>query len=434
MLKTNKLLITLATLTSLIACSSPKTSIKHKSNSDETKLFCGFLKNYNKETITLSSGLTALANSLLYTFTYVSEGQLLDKPTDPEREGYDFLGWYKDSKCEEAWLFEKDIVTENMYLYASWNYKESSEFVEPEYVEPSKIDDSLSEIIEVRGILNSPLDNGNVKVSTVMQSRLVDSKLDCSSLLNYKMKSGTVIDECTFDSSSSVVSLSAHNGGETKQINIHVINAASEYIVDNATYESKAVAYEKKYKSEEDHHILLVGSSSMENWKTSSNDLLPMVTYNHGIGGTTVEQWSEDLNERLAYPYNPKTLVYYVGINNVINSHDDAATINNKLDVLFTKTHSRLPDTKIYYVLLNLIPGYMNYKTTIEAVNAHVWEFARQNSYIIPLDAGSSLLKENGEPNKAYFLSDGLHMSLYGYVLWGAVIKQALIDGMSNND
>ena len=47
-------------------------------------------------------------------------GQLLEKPADPEREGYQLEGWYKDADLTELWDFETDKVTGNMTLYAGW--------------------------------------------------------------------------------------------------------------------------------------------------------------------------------------------------------------------------------------------------------------------------------------------------------------------------
>ena len=60
------------------------------------------------------------------------EGGVLTKPPyDPKREGYTFVGWFKDAGCEDAWSFESDTITlrfdENDYLiyeeirlYAGW--------------------------------------------------------------------------------------------------------------------------------------------------------------------------------------------------------------------------------------------------------------------------------------------------------------------------
>jgi len=50
----------------------------------------------------------------------VEHGGLVTKPTDPTREGYAFGGWYKESGCENAWVFNTDTVTSDVTLYAKW--------------------------------------------------------------------------------------------------------------------------------------------------------------------------------------------------------------------------------------------------------------------------------------------------------------------------
>ena len=58
-------------------------------------------------------------------------GKIMKPPYDPRREGYAFLGWYKDEGCTEAWDFENDEVEihfdeegnriyEEIKLYAGW--------------------------------------------------------------------------------------------------------------------------------------------------------------------------------------------------------------------------------------------------------------------------------------------------------------------------
>ena len=47
-------------------------------------------------------------------------GGTINKPADPIREGYVFLGWYKDDDCEDAWNFGEDTVTADITLYAKW--------------------------------------------------------------------------------------------------------------------------------------------------------------------------------------------------------------------------------------------------------------------------------------------------------------------------
>ncbi|MEY9974481.1 putative repeat protein (TIGR02543 family) [Lysinibacillus sp. RC46] len=57
----------------------------------------------------------------------VKEGELMNTPTAPTKEGYTFAGWYKDSELSEAWDFAKDIVKEDLTLYAKWKEDDASE-------------------------------------------------------------------------------------------------------------------------------------------------------------------------------------------------------------------------------------------------------------------------------------------------------------------
>ena len=58
-------------------------------------------------------------------------GKITKPPYDPKREGYTFLGWYKEPECVNAWDFENDVVEiqydedgnriyEEICLYAKW--------------------------------------------------------------------------------------------------------------------------------------------------------------------------------------------------------------------------------------------------------------------------------------------------------------------------
>lgn len=47
-------------------------------------------------------------------------GELLDVPEDPTREGYEFMGWYKDYACSVKWNVDKDTIEGDITLYAGW--------------------------------------------------------------------------------------------------------------------------------------------------------------------------------------------------------------------------------------------------------------------------------------------------------------------------
>lgn len=64
--------------------------------------------------VTFNSYDGSLINSL-----EIEEGSKLNKPEDPIKEGYIFLGWFKDSEFNNAYDFN-EIVISNLTLHAKW--------------------------------------------------------------------------------------------------------------------------------------------------------------------------------------------------------------------------------------------------------------------------------------------------------------------------
>ena len=50
----------------------------------------------------------------------VALGSKATKPADPTAEGYTFGGWFKDAGCSEAFVFETEVIDDNITLYAKW--------------------------------------------------------------------------------------------------------------------------------------------------------------------------------------------------------------------------------------------------------------------------------------------------------------------------
>ena len=65
----------------------------------------------------------------MYWIDYEKDQTLIFEPPVPYLEGYEFLGWYKESECINQWDFDKDMIEssldlENMVqlkLYAKWS-------------------------------------------------------------------------------------------------------------------------------------------------------------------------------------------------------------------------------------------------------------------------------------------------------------------------
>ena len=425
--KKNKLI---GTLGLCVACAAAITSTIQKASSTNAwfqPVYVDFFNNYLREDFELSNGVKGKGNNLIYLTVQVTGGDKVSKPADPVRDRYEFQGWYKEETCENEWVFDTEVVTKNTRLFAKWGVGQKDQGGEPEYVPPSTVvPDEAGIDYTIKSVMNFKVSNGQVKVSKAALDRLEANADNVLPLLEYKVKAGINM-TATYADNKITVTL------DNSSFTIAVKDDSNSFILDNSNYENKAKNYEAKIAEEnENYHVMLAGSSSIEFWTSSKEDLEPVVSYNHGIGGTTIEQWDEQLNQRLVYPYKPKMVVYYVGINNVINSKQSATTIWNNLQKFFNDTHEALPDTKVQYIMMNLIPGYKGYWDVINAVNAEVVNYQKDNSWLTLINPGEALLKANGEPNAAYFRTDGLHLSYYGYVVWGEIIKQSILAGLQN--
>ncbi len=384
-----------------------------------------FMWNYPRMDVEAPSGFIERGDSLIYEKIEITSGKTFAKPaTDPVREKYEFQGWFKEKTCETLWDFEHDTSKYSVYLYAKWGVSQGEEYVEPEYTYPETF--LFNETFRVDGILNMPVVDNKVNLTTAAIGRLKASPDDVRFAVNYARRADVTLTVATYNESSKVIHLEV-SSGETWDITVVDVTAALSVASDSTYYEQKAVNYEKDLDIE-NYHIALAGSSSMENWATSGEDMAPIVTFNHGIGGTTVEQWTNKLLQRLVLPYSPKAVVYYVGVNNIINSNKTGTETGNALKALFDKTHERLPKTKIFYVLINKLPMYGHFQDHFDTANAMALQYQSEHNYLTCIDAGKGLLKDNGLPNAGYFLTDGLHMSKVGYVIWGKAVKDAIID------
>ena len=389
--------------------------------------YVDFFNNYMREEFELSNGTKGKGNNLIYKTVEVRGEHAIAKPEeDPVRKNYEFQGWYKEEACENEWNFKTDVVMGNTRLFAKWGVAQKEQGQEPEYTPPSTVrPDEAGMDYAIKSVMYSQVNNGQVKLSTAAIMKLEANKDNVLPFMEYNVKK-----DIPFTATYANNNITVNVGTQT--INIQVKDDSLNLVLDNATYENKAKKYEANALEEDSYHVMLAGSSSIEFWENSKQDLEPVVSFNHGIGGTTIEQWDNSLNQRLVYPYKPKMVVYYVGINNVINSKQSAATIWSNLQTFLNHTHENLPDTKVQYIMMNLIPGYRTYWDIINEVNAKLVEYQKTNTWLTLINPGEALLKGNGEPNAAYFRTDGLHLSHYGYVVWGEIIKQSIFKGLEN--
>ena len=89
--------------------------------------------NFATDTVTSNTTLYAKWTPITYTVTFdvdggvaidpltnVMQGSTITAPNAPTKDGFDFMGWYKEVGLTTAWNFATDTVTANTTLYAKW--------------------------------------------------------------------------------------------------------------------------------------------------------------------------------------------------------------------------------------------------------------------------------------------------------------------------
>ena len=427
-----KLYLILPVLTLLFSCNTKDdNSYKPGRTYGDDKYYALFMYNYPRVTGESANGYEEKYDNPLYLKQEIQINQLITEPeVAPERDKYEFQGWFRESACTNPWNFELDYAKGSTFLYAKWGVSSSEEYVEPEYIYPERIIEDMN--FKVTGILNKELKSSTeVDLTVGAINRLKKSPSDVKFAINYERKEDVTLDVATFDVATSTIHIET---SASDVFNIYVNDITASLNIANMfpgqrwvqSFEDKAKGYEQRDYDLGNYHVALMGSSSMENWDTSTEDMAPIATFNYGIGGTTVENWTQALLERLVTPYSPKLVAYYVGVNNIINSGKNGTETGQALVNLFNETHRRLPEAKILYILINKLPGYMDKQPEFDIANNYALEYEASHDFLKCVDAGVGLLKDNGLPHYGYFRSDGLHMSRYGYVIWGAAVKKAI--------
>lgn len=63
---------------------------------------------------------TYKGDNSIKTLTNVKPNSKIDKPSDPVRDGFEFIKWAIDLKGENEWSFAEDVVTKSVTIFAIW--------------------------------------------------------------------------------------------------------------------------------------------------------------------------------------------------------------------------------------------------------------------------------------------------------------------------
>jgi lysophospholipase L1-like esterase len=173
--------------------------------------------------------------------------------------------------------------------------------------------------------------------------------------------------------------------------------------------------------------ILFVGSSSFTNWTDVQAYFPGYPIVNRGFGGSSLPdliRYADDI----IFPYQPKQVVIYCGENDLAASDTvTAAMVVTRFKILFGMIRKKLGNTPVVFVSLKPSPSRSRLFPKMKIVNAQVKAFLQKNKNTAYADVYSKMLDASGQPVKAIFLDDMLHMKPEGYAIWQKVIAPLLL-------
>lgn len=161
---------------------------------------------------------------------------------------------------------------------------------------------------------------------------------------------------------------------------------------------------------------LVVGSSSIDMWKSLEEDFADRHVIRRGVSGTkAIDLYN--YREQLIAPFSPKRIIIYEG-DNEIGFKWEVDEMMESMKRLFHEVRRMKPDAEIYMVSIKPSPVREKSLPKIQQVNALIKEFVESQPRAGYIDIHTPMLNADGSVRPELFLGDGLHPAKEGYDIW----------------
>ena len=172
--------------------------------------------------------------------------------------------------------------------------------------------------------------------------------------------------------------------------------------------------------------ILLTGSSSIARWNDqAAKALAPLTVIARGFGGSMMSDVLHHL-DTVALKYKPRAILIYEGDNDTFYGVAEKEIIGS-LEKIVDRVHEELPDTRIYLMAVKPSTSRVGVWENAQRVNAGYKEIAKHDPQVYFIDSATPFLKSDGNVMTDIFVEDGLHLNPMGNLIWGSVIRAALM-------
>lgn len=161
---------------------------------------------------------------------------------------------------------------------------------------------------------------------------------------------------------------------------------------------------------------LVVGSSSIDMWKSLESDFPGKNVIRRGVSGTkAIDLYN--YRDLLIKPFNPKRIIIYEG-DNEIGFKWEVSEMMEAMKKLFFEVRRMKPDAEICLVSVKPSPVRAKNLPKIQEFNRQLRKFAESQPNTGFIDIHTPMLDSDGNVRPELFLKDGLHPAPEGYDIW----------------
>jgi lysophospholipase L1-like esterase len=162
--------------------------------------------------------------------------------------------------------------------------------------------------------------------------------------------------------------------------------------------------------------IVFVGSSSIKNWTGVAADFPGLPVLNRGFGGSTMADvvYYED---RIVLHYHPRLVVLYAGDNDLVEGRTPEQVLAD-YQAFVARLRSGSPTARLVFVSIKPSPSRRAYLDRARETNRRIRAEITRDSLQTYIDVFTPMLGASGQPRPELFVTDSLHMTRAGYLLW----------------
>jgi lysophospholipase L1-like esterase len=123
--------------------------------------------------------------------------------------------------------------------------------------------------------------------------------------------------------------------------------------------------------------------------------------------------------DRILVPYRPRLVVLYEGDNDLAAGRTPKRVVTD-YRTFVARLRSALPAARVVFVSIKPSPSRRTLIARARETNRRIRAIIARDTLQTYVDVFTPMLDSVGQPRPELFLSDSLHMSRAGYLLWRA--------------